>query len=637
MNRTDLHSAFTKINLWKQTQFRKIVYIDADVVAYRAPDELFNIPHPFSAAPDIGWPDLFNTGVMVLSPNMDDYHTMMAMAERGISFDGADQGLINAHFGSNYNRISFAYNVTPSAHYQYIPAYRHFESSISMVHFIGPDKPWFQGRQPDTGDTPYDQMVGRWWEAYDRYYRAPSPALDTSASVQSPGVTGATQPTSELVQYLTKGEFQPKTLDKESPSKYHDDEHRDHYVKDQYDSQKYNQVSHHQGDHHHSLEAHNAVLHSQHDHQLPDTHSHISSLPVATAQSPETTSFSSTDVISSSGSTGIPQAEVSKEEIHVHKTPVFSSGAEKMPVSLELSMSSWDAPRHPPPIESKPEALNFPDIIYEMSKSSDPFVAPQRYPSPPKDMWYEIPKEAPASPSEPLKPIFPWEAHRPKPSRLFIDEQHHVTQDTWESESGAPAGEVESSPETQLLPEPSLGEPSTLEQESDPATPVTPTIHITPSDPWYSFSRTNVWDEVPEIERYVDSMQKRRRSRGLKSPGVIGLPSRGEDVDDIMWRWRGSRVTDFPSAAERPSLPVTPAPIRRQNFWGGGPLDIDGGDSNPLLPSAAGVPSQSDWVCVHGKSWTRSDCLCELANALRVHKDPTAQLQKLAKKQSERF
>lgn len=173
MKRLDLHSAFTKVNLWKQTQFRKIVYVDADVVALRAPDELFDLPYAFAAAPDIGWPDLFNTGVMVLTPNLGDYYALMAMAERGISFDGADQGLLNMYFKDNYHRLSFTYNVTPSAHYQYIPAYKHFQSSINMVHFIGPAKPWFQGRYASVGDTPFDKMVGRWWAVYDRHYRAP--------------------------------------------------------------------------------------------------------------------------------------------------------------------------------------------------------------------------------------------------------------------------------------------------------------------------------------------------------------------------------------------------------------------------------------------------------------------------------
>lgn len=145
--------------------------MDADMVALRAPDELFALPNAFSAAPDIGWPDIFNTGLMVLDPNMGDYYALEAMANRGISFDGADQGLLNMHFKNTYNRLSFTYNVTPSAHYQYLPAFQHFQSSISAAHFIGTDKPWKVGRQASVGATPYHQMTGRWWAVYDKHYK----------------------------------------------------------------------------------------------------------------------------------------------------------------------------------------------------------------------------------------------------------------------------------------------------------------------------------------------------------------------------------------------------------------------------------------------------------------------------------
>lgn len=94
MNRADLLFTFTKINLWRQTQFRKIVYIDADVVALRAPDELFDIQETFAAAPDVGWPDAFNSGVMVLSPNMGEYWALKTLAGAGDSFDGADQSTL---------------------------------------------------------------------------------------------------------------------------------------------------------------------------------------------------------------------------------------------------------------------------------------------------------------------------------------------------------------------------------------------------------------------------------------------------------------------------------------------------------------------------------------------------------------
>ncbi|OAL63446.1 glycosyl transferase family 8 protein [Trichophyton rubrum] len=171
MDRPDLISTFSKIALWKQTQYDQVVYIDADVIALRAPDELLTLDvKTIAAVPDIGWPDCFNTGVMVLRPNLQDYYSLLAFAQRGISFDGADQGLLNMHFKS-WDRLSFTYNCTPSGHYQYVPAYRYFESTISLVHFIGPIKPWGTGRSTSSHHSPYSQLLAKWWAVYDRHYR----------------------------------------------------------------------------------------------------------------------------------------------------------------------------------------------------------------------------------------------------------------------------------------------------------------------------------------------------------------------------------------------------------------------------------------------------------------------------------
>jgi glycogenin glucosyltransferase len=173
MDRPDLAFAFTKIALWRQVQFSKIVYLDSDVVALRAPDELFDVAAPFAAAPDVGWPDAFNTGVMVLTPNMGDYWALQTLAASGDSFDGADQGLLNQYYEHrNWHRLSFTYNCTPNAQYQWEPAYRHYKSNIKMVHFIGKDKPWTKGRQSKGGV--YNELLGRWWAVYDKHLKAPS-------------------------------------------------------------------------------------------------------------------------------------------------------------------------------------------------------------------------------------------------------------------------------------------------------------------------------------------------------------------------------------------------------------------------------------------------------------------------------
>lgn len=174
MSRGDLLHTFTKIALWRQDQFRKIVFLDADVVALRAPDELFDIEAPFAAASDVGWPDCFNTGVMVISPNMGDYWALRTHADAGDSFDGADQGLLNQYYEhKGWHRIDFTYNCTPSAQYQWEPAYMYKKNSISMVHFIGKDKPWNKPRQTRIGSDVYNELLGRWWAVHDRHLKEP--------------------------------------------------------------------------------------------------------------------------------------------------------------------------------------------------------------------------------------------------------------------------------------------------------------------------------------------------------------------------------------------------------------------------------------------------------------------------------
>jgi len=182
MGRPDLLYAFTKLALWRQTQYSKIVYIDADIVALRNLDDLFETKANFAAAPDIGWPDAFNSGLMVLTPDMGDFWAMQALAQSGDSFDGADQGLLNQYYEHRpWQRLSFTYNCTPSAEYQWEPAYRYHKSNIKAVHFIGKDKPWFVGRQAGGGQGTYGELVGKWWSVYDRHYRSVSPSSDIAS------------------------------------------------------------------------------------------------------------------------------------------------------------------------------------------------------------------------------------------------------------------------------------------------------------------------------------------------------------------------------------------------------------------------------------------------------------------------
>lgn len=118
--RPDLTTVLTKLHIFRLTQFQKIIFLDADVLPIRPLSHLFNLPHEFSAAPDVGWPDIFNSGVLVVSPGNDKFNELYDLIKTKPSWDGGDQGILNEWRGENWNRLSFTYNTTPTAAYTYV-------------------------------------------------------------------------------------------------------------------------------------------------------------------------------------------------------------------------------------------------------------------------------------------------------------------------------------------------------------------------------------------------------------------------------------------------------------------------------------------------------------------------------------
>ncbi|KAH0838011.1 glycosyltransferase family 8 protein [Lanmaoa asiatica] len=194
LGRPDLDTALTKLHVFRLTQYSKVIFLDADALPLRPLSHLFHLDHEFSAVPDVGWPDIFNSGVMVLSPGEDKFEELRELLNTKGTWDGADQGLLNEWRGNNWSRLSFTYNTTPTAIYTYAPAYQRFGSQISVIHFIGPHKPWHSipSRAPGssaqstnmvvepstevhvTQQRAYDygSLVDRWYSIYDRHYRS---------------------------------------------------------------------------------------------------------------------------------------------------------------------------------------------------------------------------------------------------------------------------------------------------------------------------------------------------------------------------------------------------------------------------------------------------------------------------------
>ncbi|KAF9164518.1 Structural maintenance of chromosomes protein 2 [Actinomortierella ambigua] len=99
LGRPELGITLTKIHVFNQTQFDKVVFLDADTLVLRNVDHLFDTAANgsmdddqdrntrFAASPDAGWPDCFNSGVFVCRPKYEDYRGLIEMANTEGSFD----------------------------------------------------------------------------------------------------------------------------------------------------------------------------------------------------------------------------------------------------------------------------------------------------------------------------------------------------------------------------------------------------------------------------------------------------------------------------------------------------------------------------------------------------------------------
>ncbi|CAH1121608.1 unnamed protein product [Ceutorhynchus assimilis] len=177
LKRPELGITFTKLHCWRLTQFEKCVFLDADTLVLQNADELFE-REELSAAPDVGWPDCFNSGVFVYRPALDTFEKLVQFALEKGSFDGGDQGLLNLYFSDWAHKdiskhLPFIYNMCSTACYSYLPAFKQFGAHAKIIHFIGAQKPWLQYFNTETkkvqpsGDSSHLQAVlQRWWDIF---------------------------------------------------------------------------------------------------------------------------------------------------------------------------------------------------------------------------------------------------------------------------------------------------------------------------------------------------------------------------------------------------------------------------------------------------------------------------------------
>ncbi len=138
-------TVYTKLHLWNQTEFDRLIYLDADTIVVGSLDQLLEGPD-FAASPCFTAPDLFNAGMMVLKPSRERYEDLMEKRATLPSYDGSDQGFLNSYFpdwytGDPSRRLPMKFNV-PRLLRVYRPAWNRLTEDMRVLHYVGRNKPW---------------------------------------------------------------------------------------------------------------------------------------------------------------------------------------------------------------------------------------------------------------------------------------------------------------------------------------------------------------------------------------------------------------------------------------------------------------------------------------------------------------
>jgi alpha-N-acetylglucosamine transferase len=158
---------YSKLDIFGQTEFKKIVYLDADMLILRNIDELFEKPHMSAVnaggmIPELSHWDHLNSGLMVIEPSSDLYSDMIEKVGKIEKVErGGDQDFLQAYYPEWVKQkelhLDHQYNIFNC----HLDEYRKLGyvikgkgKPVKVIHYIGGVKPWEFNMKKYTGSVP---------------------------------------------------------------------------------------------------------------------------------------------------------------------------------------------------------------------------------------------------------------------------------------------------------------------------------------------------------------------------------------------------------------------------------------------------------------------------------------------------
>lgn len=151
---------FTKLNIWKQTNYNKLIYLDADTIVLNNIDELFDVDELGAV---LGGSQGLNyigieAGVLVINPNLDTYNRLVEALESDVyDIKMSDQSFLNDYFTriESINHIPEVYNRLYK---------RNSNPTGAKVFHFNSNKPWI------SPETLSKSCVNLWNYFYEKNY-----------------------------------------------------------------------------------------------------------------------------------------------------------------------------------------------------------------------------------------------------------------------------------------------------------------------------------------------------------------------------------------------------------------------------------------------------------------------------------
>ncbi|MED6225239.1 Inositol phosphorylceramide glucuronosyltransferase 1 [Stylosanthes scabra] len=158
---TRFWGVYTKLKIFNMTEYKKVVYLDADTIVVKNIDELFKCAR---FCGNLKHSERMNSGVMVVEPSTTLFNDMMNKVNTLPSYTGGDQGFLNSYYSGFPNahlfepnmpsdmlanrkvpemeRLSTLYNADVGL-YMLANKWMVDENELRVIHYtLGPIKPW---------------------------------------------------------------------------------------------------------------------------------------------------------------------------------------------------------------------------------------------------------------------------------------------------------------------------------------------------------------------------------------------------------------------------------------------------------------------------------------------------------------